>query len=32
MIIKIDDHKIKYQSNIKLFVWGYDKFIKNKLK
>jgi hypothetical protein len=32
IIIKIDDYKIKYQSNIKLFVWGYHNFIKNKLK
>jgi hypothetical protein len=32
MIIKIDARKIKYQPNVKFFVWNCNKLIENKLK
>jgi hypothetical protein len=31
MIIKLNTHKIKYQSNNSLYVWGYNNFIKSKI-
>jgi hypothetical protein len=32
MIIEIDAHEIKHQSNTRMFVWNRDKPIKNKSK
>jgi hypothetical protein len=32
MITKINTHKIKYQPNIKIFVWDYITLLKNKPK
>jgi len=31
MITKIDNHKTKHQSNIKIFVLDYDNLIENKI-
>jgi hypothetical protein len=32
MITKVDIRKIKYQPNIKIFVWDYNNIIESKLK
>jgi len=32
MITKIDARKIKYQLNIKIFIWDWDNLIKSNLK